>query len=60
MTGYASRRHFRPGGHVPLAGLEADPVAHRHASRPCLDVPHDLMSRIPIMLAGAAAAKMGD
>ena len=45
---------------VLLAGLEADPMAHRRASQPCLAVPHDLASGVRIVLAGAVSAEMGD
>ena len=43
-----------------LPALKADPVAHRRASQPRLAVPHDLVSGVRIVLAGAISAEMGD
>ena len=44
---------------VSSAGFEADSVAHPRASQPGLAVPHDLVSGIRIVLAGAVSGEMG-
>ena len=45
---------------VSLTGFEADPVAHPRAFQLGLAVPHDLVSGIRIVLAGAVSGEMGD
>ena len=45
---------------VPLAGPEADAVAERGAGQPVVAMPHDLVSRIRVMLAVTVSPEMRD
>ena len=60
MTSLADNGLFQSAQRVPLAGLKADRMAQRGAGQPGLAVPHDLVSRVRIVLAVPVSAEMRD